>query len=326
MKTFKFIAGSLLLSGVLIGSFGMVTAASTADPAQFYKDKVVELVVPMSPGGGTDTYARLVGPYLGRYVGATIVIRNMPGAGGIYGINHVYTSKPNGLTIAITDTGQVVLAQLFRQKGVRYDFNKFNWLGRIDWSKRTLLVNKNSPYHTLKDLEAAKSIKVSDTGKTSGSVLTWALLAHALDWPPEKLSCVLGYGSGRELMLAVMQGEVDGTSLTEDTSARFVQQGLVRAVLVVDRERSIFFPEIPTPYELVKIPEERDWPLAAYLSLQRLRRGLITTPGVSQDKVDFLREAIAKALRDNELHDKAAKVNRNIKPLSGKELEFERIP
>lgn len=324
MKKLCFIMLCLLVVAfLLLRNVGSVNAASTPTAAEFYKGKVIEFVVPYSPGGGTDTYARMVAPYIERYTGATVVIRNMPGAGGIYGMNHIYTTKPDGLTIAMTDAGAVILSQLIKEEGVRYDFKKFSWLGRIDWSKRMILVGKNSPYHTLKDLEAAKKIKVSVDGKTSRPSLTWIFLAHALDWPPGKILLVLGYSGGRELMMAVMQGEVDATSLTEDTSSEFVKQGLVRALLTVDRERSEYFPEIPTPYEQAKIPEERDWPLTTYLSLERLGRGLITTPGVPQERVDFLREAVEKALKDKELLSRAAKAKRQIGPMSGKEMEKE---
>ncbi len=321
MKKMVQIGVCSMLLVILIACFGNTTPASAADAAQFYKGKVLEFIVPYSPGGGTDVYARMIAPYLERYLGATIVIKNLPGAASIYGMNTIYTAKPNGLKIAITDTGGVILAKLLEQKGVRYDFNKFMWLGRIDGSKRVILVAKSSPYHTLKDLEGAKQIKFSSSGITSGPGLTFGLLAHALDWPRGKIFQVSGYGGGRELMMAVMQGETDATSLSDSTAADFAREGLVRAILTVDRERSVFLPDVPTPYEQVNIPDEKDWPLAVYLSLEDLRRGLITTPGVPQEKVDFLRDAVAKTLADKELLAKAAKVKRPINPLSGKEME-----
>jgi len=319
----RFISGiiSFLLVPALIGVCGNFKSASASGAADFYKGKVLEFVVPYSPGGGTDTYARLIGPYLERHTGATVVIKNMPGAASIYGTNAVYTAKPNGLKIQITDTGGIVLAQLFKQKGVRYNINKFVWLGRIDGSKRVILVAKNSPYHTLKDLEGVKQIKFSSSGVTSGPGLTFSLLAHALGWPPGKLAQVSGYGGGRELMMAVMQGETDATSLSHSTAASFAKQGLVRALVTVDRERSKYLPDVPTPYEQVEVPKDRDWPLAVYLSLEGFRRGLITTPGVPQDRVDFLRHAVEKTLNDKELLAKASKVKRDIHPLSGKEME-----
>ena len=85
MKKFSQLGVSFLLFFILIAGFSNITPASAADAAQFYKGKVLEFIVPYSPGGGTDVYARMVGPYIQRYLGATVVIKNMPGAGGIYG-------------------------------------------------------------------------------------------------------------------------------------------------------------------------------------------------------------------------------------------------
>src|SRR5574340_554299 len=158
--------------------------AAAAPAAGFYKGKIIDLVLPHGPGGGTDTYARMLGPYIERYTGATVVIKNMPGAGGIYSMNYLYTSKPNGLTIGMMDVTSMILSQLMKEEGVRYDFKKLNWLGRIAWSKRVILVGKNSSYRTLKDMEAAKRIKVGVSGKISRPSLTFVYLAHALDWPP----------------------------------------------------------------------------------------------------------------------------------------------
>jgi tripartite-type tricarboxylate transporter receptor subunit TctC len=320
MKKYIVMGVCLLCTAVLIGSFGY-GIASAADAAKFYKGKVLEFIVPYSPGGGTDTYARMIAPFIGKYTGTTVVIRNMPGAATIYGNNFLYSAKPTGLRISITNTSGMVLAQLFKQKGVRYDINKFNWLGRIVGSKRVFLVGKNTPYHTLKDLEAAKQIKISSSGPTSAASLTYVLLGHALDWPPGKLAQIYGYSSGRELMMAVMQGETDATCLAHSTAARFHREGLVRAMLTVAEKRSVYLPDAPTPYEQVKISKEKGWPLTVFLSLEEIRRGLITSPGVPKDKVDFLREAISQTLKDKKLLAKAAKVKRGIDPLGGKEME-----
>ena len=196
MKRFIFISLGIVFIAVAIGGSADPEPALAAGAADFYKGRVIEFIVPYSPGGGTDVYARMVGPFIQKYSGGTVVIKNVPGAGGIYGMNFLYGAKPNGLKMAIIDTGAVVLAQLFEQKGVRYDFNKFTWLGRVVGSKRALIVGKDSRLKSFQDLQAAKHIKISSTGKTSGASLTWALLAHGLGWPPEKISHVLGYGGG----------------------------------------------------------------------------------------------------------------------------------
>ena len=322
MKKSYFLLVCVLGMSLLLGPFNLTNDASAQTAADFYKGKVLRLVVPYAPGGGTDTFARMIASHLGRYLTGTVVVKNIPGGDGTYAYNTVYKGKPDGLTIAITDTGALVLNQLFKAKGVQFDFGKFNWLGRASWSKRVTLVAKDSPYQSLKDiLMAPQTIKVAGTGRASGGSLTWVLLFHALNLPPEKVKMVVGYSSGKETMMAVMQKETDVTSLTEDTSYEFVKAGLVRAFVTVDDERSEFFPDVPTHVEQVNIPKEKSWPLDVYLDVQRLRRGFITAPGVPKLRVDFLRNAMAQCFKDEKLLAQAEKSKRKIIPLGGEEME-----
>lgn len=323
MKKLCLVGVCVFILGLLIGGVMPAIASSSKDVAAFYKGKVVNLVVPFKAGGGIDNFARLVAPHLGRYLDATVVVKNVPGGGGKYGLNQIYKAKPDGLTIATADTGSLILSQLFKEPGVQYDYKNFIWLARLSWGKRAILVGKNSPYKTFQDLMAAKMIKAPSTSKTDGAAMTWALLAHYLDIPPERITMVPGYGGGKQIMMSTMQGETDSASLTEDTAFKFSKGGMVRVLLTVDKERSDFFPEIPTNYEFMKAPKEREWPLATYLSLQKLRRCLVTSPGVSADKVAFLRGILNKCLADKDLLADAKKQKRPIIPLSGQEMEKE---
>ncbi|MDF1594398.1 MAG: tripartite tricarboxylate transporter substrate binding protein [Desulfobacterales bacterium] len=321
MKKMILMALCVSLTVLFTVNFGNTPIAFGEDAAGFYKDKVVTFMVPYNPGGGTDAFARMMAPFLGKYLDATIVVKNQPGAGGTYAYNHLYSKKPDGLTISITDSASLILASILDDKGVDYDFRKFNWLGRLSWSRRVILIAKDSPLRTLEDLMKADKIKIAGTGKTDATSMTLQLLFHSLNIPPEKVSTVLGYSGGKEAMMSVMQAETDMTSLTEDTSYGFTKGGLVKAYMTVDNERSKLFPETPAFYELTNPPEERDWPLAVFLDLQRLRRGVITSPNVPADRVAFLRTAIAKSLKDQKLLDIAAKKKRLIDPLTGDEME-----
>lgn len=321
MKKFKRLTLSVALIIVLTVTLWQAPSATAENAAQFYKGKVVTFLVPYNPGGGTDAFARMMAPFIGKYLDATIVVKNQPGAGGTYAYNYLYTKKPDGLTISITDSASLILASLLGEKGVKYDFRKINWLGRLSWSKRVVLIAKNSSFRTVEDLTKAEKIKVAGTGKTDATSLTLQLLFHSLNIPPEKVTTVLGYSGGKEAMMSVMQGETDMTSLTEDTSYGFTKGGLVKAYMTVDNEKSRFFPEIPAFYEQARPPEERDWPLAVFLDLQRLRRGVITSPNVPEDRVAFLRAALDKSLKDKKLLDTAAKKKRLIDPLTGEQME-----
>ena len=269
-----------------------------------------------------DTYARLVAPHLGRHLGGTVVVKNVPMGGGTYALNSVYNiKKPDGLTIATGDTGSLILGQLFKDKAVKYDYKKFNWLGRISWGKRVILVGKESSFQSFKDLMKQKVIKIATNIFQASPAMTWTLLAHALDLAPSRLKVITGYGGGKNIVMSAVQGESDSVGFTEDSAAKFAKGGLVRTVLTVDKEKSSYFPNVPTLYEEYKIPEERGWPLTTYLVLNKLRRFLIAPPGVPSERIAFLRRAVSECFRDKAFLAEAVKLKRPILPLSGEEMQ-----
>src|SRR4051812_4302911 len=76
--------------------------------ADFFKDKTVNYIVATAPGGGYDTYGRLVAEYMQKYLpGSTFVVKNVPGAGHLVGTNSIYASRPDGLTIGTFNTGLI---------------------------------------------------------------------------------------------------------------------------------------------------------------------------------------------------------------------------
>ena len=120
----------LLLS--LIG-FGYVGAAMSAqDGVGFYKGRTCRFIVPYPPGGGYDTMARTMVPFLKKYLpGSTWIVINKPGAGGLVGTNYTYKARPDGLAIAIVPGSAIVVNAMIDKAGVYYDLDKFTWLGRF---------------------------------------------------------------------------------------------------------------------------------------------------------------------------------------------------
>ena len=117
---------SLSLAVVIV----MVTS-TTATSAEFYKNKTLKLLVPFTPGGGWDTYARVAAKQITKYVPGkpSIIVQNMPGAGGMVGANFLYNRvKPDGLTIGMFQTTLAFL-QLAGDSAVKFDVRKANWIG-----------------------------------------------------------------------------------------------------------------------------------------------------------------------------------------------------
>jgi tripartite-type tricarboxylate transporter receptor subunit TctC len=121
------IVSALTLAAVMTGAHA---AHGATAPADFYRGKVVRIIVGFSAGGGFDTFARTVARYMGKYIpgNPSIIVDNMPGAGSLIAANHIYrVAKPDGLTIGAFN-GNQILGQLVGAQ-TTFDARKMEWVG-----------------------------------------------------------------------------------------------------------------------------------------------------------------------------------------------------
>ena len=200
-------------------------AASLAGPAWaqgHYEGKTLTYIIATSPGGGYDTYGRLIGKYLGDKLGArTVVFQNMPGAGHILGANFLYNSAPDGLTIGTFNTG-LIYAQILGQEGVQFDLNQFSWIGKAASDARVMVLATNSDFKSFDDLQAAQdTVLFAASGVGSANYTETKLLTSALDL---KIDMVAGF-NGNEGEMAMMRGEVVGQVASLESLRPFVDAG-----------------------------------------------------------------------------------------------------
>src|SRR5690606_27297925 len=152
--------------------------AAKAGPAAFYDRASIKWIIPYSPGGGYDEYARLLAPYLEKYTGARVDILNLAGAGGMRGVNELYKSAPDGLTIGMINGSALVTNEIAGIKGASYDLSRFEYIGRIVADRRVLVVSTDSGYESLEDLRKAPGkVKIGATG-LGGSTYVDAVICN----------------------------------------------------------------------------------------------------------------------------------------------------
>lgn len=265
-------------------------------PADFYRSKTVRLLVGSAPGGGNDSYARLLMPHLGKALGTEVVVANEPGAGGLLALNQLYVGEPDGLTVLVANAGTAALSQLLGLDGVRYDVRRLVWLAGIEGEVPVIFWGAQAPFQTLADAKAAAApVKWSATGRTSPQGVWTSLLSHALGIPS---NLVVGYKSSGESALAAMRGEVDGVILTSSSAKASSKDNLLRPVAALARMRSPMFPDVPTIFELVELPPETAWWIDYCIRFAEVGRALVSTPGVPADRVEFLAEACHRVVTD----------------------------
>src|SRR5215207_7561093 len=119
-------------------------AASAGD--DFYRGKVIRIIVGFSAGGGFDTFARTVARYMGKYIAGnpSIIVDNMPGAGSLISANHIYrVAKPDGLTIGAFN-GNQILAQLVGAQGTNFDAREMEWMGAPGYNHDLCVLNQKT--------------------------------------------------------------------------------------------------------------------------------------------------------------------------------------
>lgn len=294
--------------------------AAAEGAAAFYRGKTVSIVVGYGPGGGYDTYARLLAPHLERRIGATVIVENRPGGGSLTALNQVADAAPDGRVIALVNGQAAVLGQFTGREGVRYDLTAMVWLGRVAAEDYVLLVGKPAPYRTFADLAASpRPIRFAAAGKTDGISDGAAVLCRALE-----LSCkiVIGYRGSRESAAAVIRGEADAMTISVSSGARYAKGGDMVPVATLGRARSDYFGgTVPTVFEQVTLADERAWWLDFHAKIRAVARSLVTAPGVPPDRVAFLRAAFADVLTDPAFVAEAEARKRHVDYLDAEALE-----
>ncbi len=304
------IKGLARVAGVALAlSLGFGAAAQAQDSgAAFYKGKTVRFIVGLGVGGGFDAYARMIAPYLAKELDTTVIVENLPGAGGLLALNQVYTGQPDGLRLLIVNGTPAALGQLLEQDNIRYDLTKADHLGVISAYPWIWLTGPKTDIKTATDaMKPGTKIRWGGTGPSDGPADGAALTCDVL-----KLDCqiVLGYKSSGDIALAMERGEMDGLYLSDSSAANYVKNGQARAVAAMGRTRSALLPDVPTIFEQTKLTQDQEWWLDFRANLNDLGRILITTPGVPADRIAFLRAAVKRALTNPELLAEGEKTQR----------------
>src|SRR5262245_33324294 len=123
--------GSLLALATTLVLLASVAVPRPVGAQSFYEGKVIRIIVGLAPGGGFDTYARVIARHLGKHIpgNPTVVVENMTGAGSLISANHIYkVAKPDGLTVGKFN-GALMLGQVLGQPGIEFDARKFEFIG-----------------------------------------------------------------------------------------------------------------------------------------------------------------------------------------------------
>jgi len=315
--TFSALAGlCLLLSG----------RAEGQSPEAFFKGKTVRIIVGYLAGGGFDAYSRAIGRHLSRHIpgSPTVVVENMPGAGGLISANHLYKiARPDGLTIGHF-IGSLLMGQVLGQKGIEFDARKFEYVASPARAYPVCALTKASGITTVEQWLATRP-----TPKLGGVAVGASspdnaikVLKASLGLPAQIVS---GYKGTADIRLASESGELAGScwpwTSVRSTWRKGLDAGEVKIVLQAGPTPYPDLPHVPLAIKLAKTEEARRLIQVAIHDDATAFYQYALPPGTPKDRVQVLRTAFLSTLKDREFQADAGKAKLDINPVSGEEIE-----
>jgi tripartite-type tricarboxylate transporter receptor subunit TctC len=234
---------------VLLALTACVLSSVLCPARAAWPERIIKIVVPFAPGGGTDVIARALAQEMARDLGAGIIIENKPGAGTIIGTQSVATSEPDGYTLLMGTFANAVNPSLNAK--LPYDAHKdFAPVSLIARSFNLVVVNPASSIKSIADLIAAARAEPDRLSYGTYGTGTSAHLAGELfkHMSGVKLTTV-PYKGAAPAITDLLGGQIDVIFTTVASAASLVGAGRLRAIAVTSAERSPAFPQLPTVSE-----------------------------------------------------------------------------
>ncbi len=307
----------LVAAGCSSGDDGASAAGDgAAEGGSCYEGETATFVVPYAPGGGYDTIARAVAPALEDELGATVVVENQPGAGGLTAANTLFTEEADGLTFAILPSVGILGASLAGAGGAAFDPLDFSFVARVAADERLLTVSPSSGIETLDDLLDKGDVRFSSTGPGGADHVDATVVSaiFGLDG-----GVVSGFAGSGETYLAVTSGDVDAVISSVAGQLSNVAAGDLLPVISVGAERVQDLPEVPALLEFELDEEQREL-AEAHSRLQQAGRAVVAPPGVPEACVGELEAAFEAATQDPEVLELLARSDERLSFLAGDEL------
>ena len=310
------------LAAAFFMAFGFM-ACGPAVAADHFQGKTVNLIVGFGPGGGYDEYARLLARHMGKHIPGkpSLIVQNMPGAASLKSVQYLQTTAPkDGTAIVTFNFGQITNSLVMPPKDMNLDFRDFAWIGSMNRDVSVCYVWKERfAARTAVELAKAERVNYGLTGVGSGSYFNQMMLILVFDVP---LKQIKGYTSSKEKQIAIERGELDGDcGEWSSVPADWLRDDKLAMLLRYSTHVSHDMPaSIPYAGDLAPTPEKKQI-VKLLTSATDMGRPFITRKDVPRDIVETLRKAFADTMVDRELIAEAKKTDRELSPMSPKDIE-----
>ena len=292
--------------------------------AEFYQGRTVTVVVGSNTAGGYDTFARAVARYMGKHIpgSPTLIVRNMPGAGGMTAANFLYNNADKDGSVIGLVQNNTPFEPLFGTKEARYDPVRFNWLGSPSAETAMVLLWHAAPVNSVAELKA-REVAVGVSGANSTPAFFTRLLNATLG---TRMKPINGYPGQNDVLLAMERREIDGHpsaffSSVRSTRPTWLRDKTAKAIVQYGAEKLAELPDVPFAPDLVGNDGDRLVMQAAFAPLA-LGRPLLMPPGVAAERVAALRAAFAATMADPDFLAEGERVGLGLNaPRSGEQIQ-----
>ena len=319
ISSHAWVRGAAVAAGILF-----VGGHATAN--DFYAGKAVNFIVGTDVGGGFSIYGRVFSRHLGRFIpgNPTVVMKNMPGAGGATASTYLFKIAPKDGTVIGSVAPNAILGRLLDGNISQYDPTKFLYLAGAERGTRLCMTFEHSKTRTFDDALKRRTV----IGATSAGSPTREYAAMIKHSTGAQFEIVSGYKGPPDLFLAMSRGEIDGVCGLDWTALKSQQPEWLR-----DKKLNLLIQASMEPHpELAKLGVPVPWP---YIKNETDRRAVEVMVGFEQafgksylvppetpaERVAILRKAFAAVMKDKEFLAEAAKVRIEITAQSGEDVQ-----
>lgn len=318
----KAMLSAAVASGLLFSTSNGFAAAS-----EFYKGKTITFLVGYRAGGGYDTFTRAVARHIGRHIpgNPTAAVENRGGAGSLIAANVIYNNtKADGLTAGVFGSG-LVTQQALNARGIRFDAQKFNWLGSMSEGTPVCGMMAFTGLKNWEDVRNSKKpLKMGSTGSGSTTDDLPKLMNGFMGTNFEVIS---GFKGTSAVRLAMRRQELDGACWTWESmraTARSLldakgDERLIPFIIEGDYEDAEV-QNLPQFTEVVKDKEDLA-AFKAWLNPYEFFRPVVLPPNTPNERVEILSAALRETMKDPKFLADAKKSKLDVSYTSGERIE-----
>jgi len=306
----------------LLAALACAVTCGVAPAQTTFEHKALTILVGSAPGGGYDTYSRMLARHIGRQLPGqpSVIVQNLPGASSLKAVQSLDVNAPkDGSVIAAFNPGVITESLLYPDK-IRLRFSDVAWVGSITRDLRACYAWATTGIRTWEDLKRRRQFNMGAPAIGSSTYINAAVLKNLFGIAVHQ---VTGYAGSAQARLAIERGELDGdcgawSSIPPD----WIGNGRINPV--------VSFAPVPIPGLAADVPfvgdlarsrEDKDL-LDVLISPDALGRPFVASKQVPADRLALIRAAFDRTVRDPQFLAEAAKLDIPVSdPIGGAEAE-----